>query len=144
MATGDIPYLFLWGTSGLGILIQRGITEDMSAIIKKTNFDLARFNPQLLNDIRILSGNNELVGIPVSSGISGLYYNKDIFDKFEKSYPTPGKVGARMNWDVVEFPSWSDEPNIVVPASNNEIHVGLCGRQNRCRICLPRLTTCIA
>lgn len=70
-----------------------GIQEDLTKIIKENNYDLGRFQQELLNTIKANNQTDYLVGIPYYLQFNALYYNKDIFDKFAVPYPKDG-----MTW----------------------------------------------
>ncbi|GAA4843015.1 sugar ABC transporter substrate-binding protein [Paenibacillus vulneris] len=76
-----------------------GIQEDMTAIIKENNYDLSRFQSELLDTVKANNQTDYLVGIPYYVQFNALYYNKDIFDKFGVPYPKDG-----MTWyEVTEL-----------------------------------------
>jgi ABC-type glycerol-3-phosphate transport system substrate-binding protein len=68
--------------------------EDMIPLAKKNNFDISRMDPKAITTIKELSDKGELYGVPYNVQLYGLYYNKDIFDKFGIPYPKDG-----MTWD---------------------------------------------
>jgi multiple sugar transport system substrate-binding protein len=72
-----------------------GLTMDLSALIKKYNFDLGRLEPSTLEAVKKSAG-GKLVGLPFAVNTPILTYNKDIFDKFGVPYPTD-----KMTWDDV-------------------------------------------
>jgi ABC-type glycerol-3-phosphate transport system substrate-binding protein len=76
-----------------------GMQYDMTEIIKKNNYDLSRFEPELLNTVKANNQTDFLVGFPYYVQFNALYYNKDIFDKFGVAYPKDG-----MTWtDALEL-----------------------------------------
>ncbi|UUZ84719.1 extracellular solute-binding protein [Paenibacillus sp. P26] len=68
---------------------------DMTELIKKHNIDLSRFEPATLEAMKMMAG-DQMTGLPVNMMTMGLFYNKDIFDKFGVPYPKDG-----MTWDQV-------------------------------------------
>ncbi|GAA3408647.1 ABC transporter substrate-binding protein [Paenibacillus hodogayensis] len=66
---------------------------DMTDLIKKHGIDTNRFEPTLIDAMKINTG-GLLYGIPIQSNVQALYYNKDLFDKFGVPYPKDG-----MTWD---------------------------------------------
>lgn len=66
---------------------------DLTALAKKHNFDLSRFDAGALDAVRAVSGGKELWALPYNRNLNGLYYNKDIFDWFGVAYPGDG-----MTW----------------------------------------------
>jgi multiple sugar transport system substrate-binding protein len=71
-----------------------GLPDDISALIKKYNFDTSRIDPIYFDAIRTGSGVKETIGIPIWNQAFGLIYNKDLFDKFGVTQPKDG-----MTWD---------------------------------------------
>ncbi|GAA3406308.1 extracellular solute-binding protein [Paenibacillus hodogayensis] len=78
-------------TSMLNLNLQNDITD----LIKKDKFDLNRIEPTVVELQRQLA-NGGIYGLPAFVGTSGLYYNKDLFDKFAVPYPKDG-----ITWDEV-------------------------------------------
>lgn len=74
-------------------VIAAGQQYDMTELIKKHNVDLNRFEPSLIDGMRDMS-NGGLYGLPVFNNRLGIFYNKDIFEKFGVPYPRDG-----MTWD---------------------------------------------
>ncbi|CAG7618426.1 ABC transporter substrate-binding protein [Paenibacillus allorhizosphaerae] len=68
---------------------------DISDLVKKYAFDLGRFDPAIIEGLRKV-GEGKLPGLPFKVNTLGLFYNKDIFDKFGVPYPKDG-----MTWDEV-------------------------------------------
>ncbi|MCS7461918.1 extracellular solute-binding protein [Paenibacillus doosanensis] len=80
------------GQIGLkGSLLDIGLNQDLTDLVKKHNVDLNRFEPTTLEAIQVMGG---LYGMPISNSALVLMYNKDIFDKFGVAYPKDG-----MTWD---------------------------------------------
>ncbi|WP_179136153.1 ABC transporter substrate-binding protein [Paenibacillus sp. 32352] len=80
------------GQIGLkGSLLDIGLNQDLSDLVKKHNVDLSRFEPSTIDAIKVMGG---LYGLPISNSTLVLMYNKDIFDKFGVEYPKDG-----MSWD---------------------------------------------
>ncbi|ULL13586.1 extracellular solute-binding protein [Paenibacillus sp. H1-7] len=80
------------GQIGLkGSLLDIGLNQDMTELVKKHNVDLNRFEPTTLEAVKVMGG---LYGLPIGNSALVLMYNKDIFDKFGVAYPKDG-----MTWD---------------------------------------------
>jgi multiple sugar transport system substrate-binding protein len=72
-----------------------GLATDVEALAKKHQFDLNQLQKAWVDMFRLeVDGKRELVALPYHTGISGMYYNKDIFDKFSVPYPKD-----EMTWD---------------------------------------------
>ncbi|MBD2860741.1 ABC transporter substrate-binding protein [Paenibacillus oceani] len=94
---GNVPDLIYANTQNIG-----GYSGDLQAIIdlngpiKQYQYELDRLNSEAINSIKSYGKNGELFGIPFSINGAGLYYNKDIFDKFGVPYPKDGST-----WDDI-------------------------------------------
>ncbi|GIN69839.1 hypothetical protein J14TS2_03140 [Bacillus sp. J14TS2] len=64
-------------------------------LIEQQNFDLSVLDPSLVSFMRSLDDEGRMVGFPDGTSFYGLYYNKDVFDKFGKEYPDPD---VPMTW----------------------------------------------
>jgi multiple sugar transport system substrate-binding protein len=71
-----------------------GLYTDLSPLIKKYNFDMNRFDPQVLATIKTYSEQGKIEFLPESMTTAILMYNKDIFDHFGVAYPKDG-----MTWE---------------------------------------------
>lgn len=67
--------------------------SDISDLIKKYKVNMEKFEPTI-NELQKQMTGGYYIGLPAFIGTSGLYYNKDIFDKFAIDYPREG-----MTWD---------------------------------------------
>ncbi|WP_256757792.1 ABC transporter substrate-binding protein [Cohnella sp. WQ 127256] len=89
--TPDIHY----GASeaDLRVLLADNLQTDITSLVDSGIIDLSRFDPASIESAKNYSG-GKLYGLPESSNPMALFYNKDIFDKFNVPYPTDG-----MTWD---------------------------------------------
>jgi multiple sugar transport system substrate-binding protein len=94
VAAGETVDFFVTWHGAMSTYKPLGLYGDITALAKKHNFDLNRFIPQGLEQLREISDKGELYALPYATIISVLYYNKDIFDKFGVAYPQDG-----MTWD---------------------------------------------
>lgn len=70
---------------------------DLTEMIQAKKYDLSRLEPTLIDMQRKLSPDGKAIyGMPVWVAVSGLYYNKDLFDKFGVEYPK-----NEMTWSGV-------------------------------------------
>lgn len=84
------------GTAGsLTAVVDVNMDYDISELVQKYNYDLNRFDPTPLELLRKAS-NGKLLGLPLRTNTLGLFYNKDLFDKFGVPYLRDG-----MTWDEV-------------------------------------------
>jgi len=63
-----------------------GIQVDMMPYIKESKMDLNKFEPTALEYQRKVGG-GAIYSLPVWTATAGLFYNKDLFDKFGVEYP---------------------------------------------------------
>ncbi|MCC2686162.1 MAG: extracellular solute-binding protein family 1 [Paenibacillaceae bacterium] len=96
VAAGTFPDIMYGNTSDIdNFLINNGLAFDLSDLVKKYNYDLNRFEPVLIDNIKKTNADGLLYGLPMpSSQVEVLFYNKGIFDKFGVPYPKDG-----MTWD---------------------------------------------
>jgi ABC-type glycerol-3-phosphate transport system substrate-binding protein len=71
------------------------LSYDMSELMRKHQVDLSRFEPSLIDVMKQL-GNGAIYGLPVYNERMALFYNKDIFDKFNVPYPKDGMTWNEM------------------------------------------------
>ncbi|MFE5321819.1 ABC transporter substrate-binding protein [Paenibacillus sp. NPDC056579] len=89
--TPDIIYASNGDLNGFKIL---DLLEDITPLAKEQQVDFGRFDPIIFDSVRAVSDKGEVYGLPFFAHFSGLYYNKDIFDKFGVPYPEDG-----MTWE---------------------------------------------
>jgi raffinose/stachyose/melibiose transport system substrate-binding protein len=75
---------FNWGGSLGGFFVENGLTYDLSEYAKKNNWDKT-FNAGALN---LCTLHGKLSGYPTSYNVIGVYYRKDIFEKYALKVPT--------------------------------------------------------
>jgi multiple sugar transport system substrate-binding protein len=92
IAAGTIPDL-IFDNSRMNVqryIIDNDLHYDINDLIKKHNFDTGKLNPALVAQIRNLTPEGKMYGLPFNNNDFVLFYNKDIFDKFGVDYPTDG------------------------------------------------------
>lgn len=94
IVSNEIPDIVASGPSSLAVLMDLGLTADMTPLVKESGFDLGRVEETAVQFIRNHSVNRELLSIPMARDVNALYYNQDLFDKFAVSFPTDG-----MTWN---------------------------------------------
>lgn len=94
LIAGTVPDLIFTFNGNLSSYRTRGLLYDMNGLIKENKFDLGRFEPNYIADVKIASTNDELFALPYETTFHALYYNKSIFDKFGVDYPKDG-----MTWE---------------------------------------------
>ncbi|WP_186446172.1 ABC transporter substrate-binding protein [Paenibacillus cremeus] len=93
VASGQFPDIYSVTNDAQNQFVTLGLTQDQSALIKKQNIDLAKFDPAQLERSKV---GDQLISLPFNMVYSVMFYNKDIFDKFGVPYPKDG-----MYWDEV-------------------------------------------
>ncbi|MEF3306962.1 ABC transporter substrate-binding protein [Paenibacillus sp. GYB003] len=96
IAAGNIPDLVGFYPGNLATVNDLGLTTNIEELIKKHKFDLTRIVPEALDAVKMASNQPYLTGLPSYHNPFGLFYNKDLFDKFGVPYPKDG-----MTWDEV-------------------------------------------
>lgn len=87
--------IFISTTGTLTSVVDMKLDYDITELVNKYGFDLNRFESTPLDLLRKSSG-GKLLGLPLRVNTLGLYYNKDLFDKFGIPYLRDG-----MTWDDV-------------------------------------------
>lgn len=71
----------------------KGLLLDLEPFVRKSNFDLGRFTPAAIAQLRA-NDEGKLFGLAPELTSYALYYNKDLFDRYGVPYPT-----NKMSWD---------------------------------------------
>ena len=86
IAAGTPPDIWShWGPSGFQDYVKRGLVADLTPLIEKDRFDLSDFQPEILDTYKV---DGKIMGLPILSTGSFIFYNKDLFDKAGIAYPT--------------------------------------------------------
>lgn len=96
VAAGIIPDLILAAPLNILPFQALGLYYNVEELAAKHKLDLSRIKPELLESIKVGSFADYLVGLPIYNNAFGLFYNKDLFDRFGVSYPKDG-----MTWEEV-------------------------------------------
>ncbi|GGH32698.1 ABC transporter substrate-binding protein [Paenibacillus segetis] len=79
-------------------LIQENKLYDLDSILKNEAFKLDGINPKFLKLLRGVGG-GKLYGLPPSFTSEAIYYNKDLFDRYQIPYPQD-----KMTWqEIIEL-----------------------------------------
>lgn len=89
-------------------MAEEGKLYDLDAVIEKEKYDTEGLIPGLVDYLKELGG-GKLYALTPNFYSQVLYYNKDVFDKYQIAYPTD-----RMSWDQVlqlarSFPTEGEE-----------------------------------
>ncbi|MDF2648003.1 MAG: family 1 extracellular solute-binding protein [Paenibacillus sp.] len=90
LVSGEKPDLFILGQDKLPQMKDLGILDNMDTLIRSYQMDTSRFVPMYLEQLKKATGETYLSALPIFTGFSMLYYNKDIFDRFGVGYPKDG------------------------------------------------------
>lgn len=93
---GQTPDLIFTFNGNILSYRDKNLLYDITQLMKEQNISLSQFQPNIIRDMNIASTNNEIFGLPYNLAFHGLYYNKDIFEKFGVDYPPDG-----MDWDQI-------------------------------------------
>ncbi|MCQ6563918.1 ABC transporter substrate-binding protein [Paenibacillus mendelii] len=88
-AAKKLPDLYFGHMGHKTALEKQEVLYDMSDLIETYNYDLDRFNPGLIDRVKVESGGG-IDFLPYIVDRYALHYNKDIFDKFGVPYPQDG------------------------------------------------------
>ena len=96
-AAGKTPDIWShWGTMGFQEYVRRGLVADLTPYVSKDNYDLADFQPEVLETYRL---DGKLYGLPMQANGSFIIYNKDLFDKAGVAYPPTNWEDAGWTYD---------------------------------------------
>ncbi len=84
------------GQAGFADYYHRGLLLNLSPLIKSMNYNFGSTPKNLINTYNI--GGN-IYGIPSITLDSFLFYNKDIFDDYNKAHPNAKIAYPPVNWD---------------------------------------------
>jgi multiple sugar transport system substrate-binding protein len=94
VAAGDTPDMSLLTNVDLGQLVYLKLDYPLDDMMKANKISASDFKPETIEAVKLSSGTDKLIGLPLKMQFSALYYNKDIFDKFGAAYPKDG-----MTWE---------------------------------------------
>ncbi len=85
IAAGTPPDIWShWGPSGFADYVKRDLVADLTPYIEKDNFDLSDFIPEVLDIYKV---DGKVMGLPMLTTGSFIFYNKDLFDAAGVEYP---------------------------------------------------------
>ncbi|MEF3302750.1 ABC transporter substrate-binding protein [Paenibacillus sp. GYB003] len=90
ITAGEVPDIVISDIGTAPAIADLGFNYDMSPMIKKYGIDLSKYDQETLNYVKTFSKSGGLITLPYSTNFIGLFYNKDIFDKFGVPYPKDG------------------------------------------------------
>lgn len=93
LATGQTIDVLFMSIGQANTLTMHDYQYDISEWIKQKNYDLNRLETSAV-DLQRSFADGGMYGLPVFTNTLGLFYNKDIFDRFGVDYPLDG-----MTWN---------------------------------------------
>ncbi|RKN79025.1 extracellular solute-binding protein [Paenibacillus ginsengarvi] len=84
ITSGQLPDIVLTHNGMLAEMKDKGLTADLSPLIKTQNFALDRFDPVYIDSIRAVSDKGELYAIPYGINYTMLFYNTALREAEEK------------------------------------------------------------
>jgi multiple sugar transport system substrate-binding protein len=97
LAAGTPPDIVITSITGFyANVVPPKLEYDLNDLVKKHGYDLGRMESSTIESLRNSSPGGALYGLPKYMNTVGMFYNKDIFDKFGVPYPKDG-----MTWDDV-------------------------------------------
>jgi multiple sugar transport system substrate-binding protein len=97
-AAGTPPDIWShWGPSGFQDYVKRGLVADLTPFIEKDQFDLSDFVPEALDIYKV---DGKIMGLPILTGGSFIFYNKDLFDAAGVKYPPTNWDDTSWTWDA--------------------------------------------
>ncbi|MDQ1913460.1 extracellular solute-binding protein [Paenibacillus sp. GD4] len=87
LSTGNAPDIIF--TSNFSLMHFRTLQYPipLDPEMKRSNLDLAKFDPVVIDALRKYGDNGEIYALPFTMNLGVLFYNKDIFDRFGVPYP---------------------------------------------------------
>lgn len=90
---GNAPDLIEWDGSNIGNLLDRKIIQELTPLLEDGSFGLLDFYPSVLHAVM---DQGRVGAIPVMAEVTGVFYNKALFDHAGITYP-------KENWTWDEF-----------------------------------------
>jgi multiple sugar transport system substrate-binding protein len=94
VAAGDIPDIHMQYIGNLMPFVAVGLDYNIEELIKQQKFDTSRISPEFLQTMKSFLSKDYLIGLPFDNNAFGLFYNRNLFDKFGVAYPKDG-----MTWE---------------------------------------------
>jgi multiple sugar transport system substrate-binding protein len=115
IAAGTPPDVWShWGPSGFQDYVKRGLVADLTPYIEKDNFDLSDFVPEVLDIYKV---DGKVMGLPILTTGSFVFYNKDAFDAAGVEYPPTDWDDTSWTWDAFVEKCGALTKNIDDPAT---------------------------
>lgn len=98
-AAGTPPDIFSnWAWNGFMDMTLRGMTLDITPLIKRDKIDLTPYYAYPVNYYKVAG---RYYGLPIFFAPSGIWYNKNLFDEAGVSYPSVDANDKSWNWNAL-------------------------------------------
>lgn len=94
LMAGSFPDLIFVSNKDINDFLLAKAVSGMDELVASTHFDLQRFDPGAIASLQRKKEDGGLTAIPWAQNVGGLFYSKDVFDKFGTPYPK-----ELMTWD---------------------------------------------
>lgn len=87
LMAGSFPDLIFVSNKDINEFLLAKTVYGLDELVKAQKFDTSRFEPEAIASLQRKKEDGGLVAIPWAQNVGGLFYNKDVFDKFGTPYP---------------------------------------------------------
>ncbi|MDF2722491.1 MAG: family 1 extracellular solute-binding protein [Paenibacillus sp.] len=87
LMAGNFPDLIFVSNKDINSFILAKTIYSLDELVAANKFDTKRFDASAIASLQRKKEEGGLVGIPWAQNIGGLFYSKDVFDKFGTAYP---------------------------------------------------------
>jgi multiple sugar transport system substrate-binding protein len=121
ITAGEVPDIVISDIGTAPAIADLGFNYDMTPMIKKYDVDLSKHDQATLSYVKTFSSTGGITLLPYSTNFIGLFYNKDIFDKFGVNYPKDG-VTFKEIVDLAKRLTRKDGDTQYIGYDHNSIH----------------------
>lgn len=90
IAAGETPDLVAVSNPVFYAYESIGYPQELESMIKQYKVNLDSIEPVIVNDLRRVSKDQKIYGLPFGMNVGAMMYNKDLFDLFGVPYPKDG------------------------------------------------------
>lgn len=87
LMAGNFPDLIFVSNKDINEFLLAKAVHSLDELVISNKFDLKRFEPSAVSSLQRKKEDGGLAAIPWAQNIGGLFYSKDVFDKFGTPYP---------------------------------------------------------
>lgn len=121
ITAGEVPDIVISDLGTAPAIAGLGFNYDMAPLIKKYGLDLSKYDQSTVEYVRTFSKTGGIITLPYSTNFIGMFYNKDIFDKFGVAYPKDG-VTFNEVLDLAKRLTRMDQNIQYIGFDHNSIH----------------------